>query len=146
MHAHHSDSMHACICDSRGWKVTSRYKLGIKPTSMLCASSCCECTRGATLSHPSPGQHPPECSERTTYSLSDSEKMRPRDLTLPLEQTQRCTDISIHSHNRRNKANASKDTKLGHARHAHVTSLARAQDKGKCLESKTTMTAGEITG
>lgn len=130
MHAHHSDSMRACICESGGWKVTSRCKLGIKPTSVLCASSCCECTRGTPLSHASPGEHPPECRERTTYSLSDSEETRPQDLTLTLEHTEIHRRIDLQSQ-RRNKANASEDTKLGHhARHAHMTSPGSCSGQG----------------
>ena len=89
-----------------------------KPASVLCSSRWCECMCGTTLSHPSPGKHHLEYTESAIYLLSDSEKMQPQDLTLTLEQTQKYIYILIYSHRRRNKANASRDTGLGHARHA----------------------------
>lgn len=88
-----------------------------KPTSVLCSSRWCECMCGTTLSHPSPGKHHLEYTENAIYLLSDSEEMQPQDLTLTPEQTQKYMHISSYRHGR-NKANASRDTGLGHARHA----------------------------
>ena len=88
-----------------------------KPTSVLCSSRWCERMCGTTLSHPSPGKHHLEYTESAIYLLSDSEETQPQDLTLTPEQTQKYIHISIYSH-RRNTANASRDTGLGHARHA----------------------------
>lgn len=45
--------------------------------------------------------------------------MQPQDLTLKLERTQKYTHRSIFSHRRRNKANARRDIRSGHAKHAH---------------------------
>jgi len=65
---------------------------------------------------------------------------------LTLEQTQKYIHISIYAHRRRNKANASRDTGLGHARHAQdEVSRPVLRTMGKWLESKTTMTKEEIT-
>lgn len=73
--------------------------------------------------------------------------MQPQDLTLTLEQTQKYIHILIYTHRRRNKANASRDTGLDHARHAqNEVSRPVLRTMGEWLKSKTTMTTEEITG
>lgn len=73
--------------------------------------------------------------------------MQPQDLTLTLKQTQKYIHILIYSHRRGNKVNASRDTGLGHARHAQdEVSRPMLWTMGEWLESKATMTAEEITG
>lgn len=69
--------------------------------------------------------------------------MQPQGLTVKLEETQKYIYILIFSHGERNKANASRDTRLGHASHAQDdVSRPVLRTMGKRLESKTTMTEG----
>lgn len=117
-----------------------------KPTSVLCTSSWCECRCGTTLSHPSPGKHHLQYTESALYVFRFIVDAASRPHTNTGTNTEMYIHIDLQSQKKK-QANTSRDTGLGHARHAQDgISRPVLRILKEWLESKTAMTAEVVTG